>query len=414
MTDLLDLVVLESVLTWGCVIATLALTVALPRWFGLNTLNALAYAQMTLIFNAITIIAGQGSGLIDFNRSMHFFLTEFGFLAITCAIYARMLRYRTRVVPALISFFAGRGGQWLTAFMTLTAGFNLLMAPDEGDSRIAYQTAAWFSLLKPFLQLATPLAYMGVFVMLTMPAKRRTAFVLLTITLAGNVLTGSKASFVFSLLTAYFALRDISMLKALKLRDADRWKLAVIAVLLAVYALVRLEVTPAQVTQRFLLFGEATILTYFSDSPTEACREVSTFASMHRGIARLLGDASANDIDTLFGFALTKMALGINTFTGPNGRLSAYMICNFPDANMLLGWSVIAVYFALLVLLLKRAARKPRYLALFYPYIITSLGLASQDYNLIMADITLASLLLLLLLITTISLTATRRRYAVG
>lgn len=412
MTELLDLLVLESMLTWGYVIATLALTVALPRWFGLNTLNALAYAQMTLIFNAITIIAGQGSGLIDFNRSMHFFVTEFGFLAITCVIYARALRYRARVVPALVSFFAGHGGQWLTAFMTLAAGFNFLMVPDEGDSRIAYQTAAWFSLLKPFLQLATPLAYMGVFVMLTLPAKRRTAFLLLTITLTSNILSGSKASFVFSLLTAYLAMRDLLMLQSLKLRNADRWKLAAIAVLLAVYALVRLEVTPAQVTQRFLLFGEATILTYFSDSPTEACQEVSTFASMHRGIARLLGDASANDIDTLFGFALTKMALGVNTFTGPNGRLSAYMICNFPDMKMLLGWSVIAVYFALLVLLLKRAVRKPRYLALFYPYVITSLGLASQDYNLIMADITLATLLLLL--IATISVTATRRRYAVG
>lgn len=410
MTDLLELVDLQSAFTWFWTLATLAAIVAIPRWFGLNAFNALAYAQMTLAFNALTIIGGQQAEMVDAGRTVHFFLTEFGFLAITSLAYRQIIERRQRVMGALNAFFAGQGGGWLTAFMLMVGVFNFIIVPTGGESRIEYQTAAWFSALKPFIQIATPLAYLGAFVMLTMPRRRRVGMLLMLATIGGNVLTGSKASFMFNIVTAFLALRDLAAFDHWKLRHADRWKLAIVALPLAILALVRQDVTPASVADRFLLFGEATILTYFSETPTEACRDVSTFASMHRGIARLLGDASANDIDTLFGFALTKMNRGVNTFTGPNGRLSAYMICNFPGLKMILGWLVIGVYFALLAWLLRRTWKKPMHLALVYPYVVTSLGLASQDFNLIMADITLA----LLLLASTIPLTSKRRNYAFG
>lgn len=410
MTDLLDLVDLQSAFTWFWTFATLGAIVAIPRWLGLNKLNALAYAQMTLAFNAITVIGGQQAEMVDAGRSIHFFFTEFAFLVMTSMAYRQLIKHRKRVMDALIALFSGQGGAWLTAFMFLVGVFNFLIVPTGGDSRIEYQTAVWFSALKPFIQVATPLAYFGAFVMLTLPKRRWLAMLLLLATVGGNVLTGSKASFMFSIVTAFLALRDLSVFDEWKLRSADRWKLAMVAVPLALFALARQEVTPTSVADRFLLFGEATILTYFSDTPTEACRDVSTFASMHRGIARLLGDPSANDIDTLFGFALTKMNRGVNTFTGPNGRLSAYMICNFSGFRMVLGWFVIGVYFALLAWLLRRTWKKPLHLAVVYPYVVTSFGLASQDFNLIMADITLA----LLLLASTIPLMAKRRPYAIG
>jgi hypothetical protein len=192
------------------------------------------------------------------------------------------------------------------------------------------------------------------------------------------------------------------------LRYSDHWKLVFVAIPFALFALARLEVTPSDVADRFLLFGEATILTYFSDTPTEACRDVSTLASMHRGVARALGDTSANDIDTLFGFALTKLHTGVNTFTGPNGRFSAYVLCNFPGAKYSLAWVVVGIYFGLIAWLLRRSLRRRLHLAVVYPYIVTSFGLASQDFNLIMADITLASLLL----VTTIAFTPAPRRHA--
>lgn len=410
MTDLLDLVVLESLFAWLGLIATVVAIFVVPPLFGLKTINALVFAQMTLVFNAVTVIAGYHADMVDASRTLHFFFNEFAFLALTCYAYRQVLRHRERVVVSITAFFSGRGAVWLTRFMGLVALFYFVVVPTDGESRIAYMTAGWFSLLKPFLQIASPLAFMGVIVMLMLPARRKMGFVLLFVTLAANVFTGSKASFLFALATALLALRDLSMYKRLRLRRADLWKLGAIAVPLTVFALARLEVGPADVAARFLLFGEATILTYFSDTPTEACQDVSTLASMHRGVARVLGDASANDIDTLFGFALTKLHLGINTFTGPNGRLSAYMICNFPGAKLMLGWLVVGIYFGLMALLFRRALRRPLHMAIVYPYIVTSYGFASQDFNLIMADITLAVLLLL----TTIPLAPPRKRYALG
>ena len=60
-----------------------------------------------------------------------------------------------------------------------------------------------------------------------------------------------------------------------------------------------------------------------------------------------------------------------------------------------LGWLMIGIYFSLLWWLLKRSRKRPGLLAFVFPYIVTSLGYASQDFNLIMADVTLASILLL-------------------
>ena len=410
MTEILEHVVLESLSAWLGMFCALAGILLLPRLFGLKTLNALIYAQMTLAFNAVTIVAGYSTDLLAGERALHFFLTEFGFLAVTCEAYRRVLKNRERVWAALTRFFTGRGGLLLTGIMTLVAIFNFTMVPADGDSRIAYMTAPWFSFLRPFLQLAAPLAYIGVLVMLGLQSRRRMAFMLLAVTLAANVLTGSKASFLFNILTAVLALRDLSAQGRWPLRMSDRWKLLVLTLPLAMYALLRLEVSPADVADRFLLFGEATILTYFSPDPTQACQSVSPLAAMHRGVARALGDASANDIDTLFGFALTKLYLGVNTFTGPNGRLSAYMVCNFPGAAQALGWLVVMVYFGLLGLLFKQVLVRPVHMALVYPYVVSSYGMASQDFNLIMADITLAVLLLL----STVRLYTPRRKPALA
>lgn len=399
MTDLLDLVTLNSGTSWLLLVGTLMLIFAVPRLFGLRLLTALVYAQITLAFNAVTIIAGFDTGALDIGRALHFYANEFGFLVLTFAAYRHLLRHRLRVTAALEAFFAGRAAPWLTVFVAAIGVFNFIVVPTDGESRIGYMTEAWFSLLKPFIQLGTPLAYVGVLFMLRNPTRRRLGFILLLVTIASNVLTGSKASFVFSLLTAILALRDLSGAKSFVLRRGDRLKMGLLVIPLVVLTLTRLEVSPQDVFDRFMLFGEATILTYFSDTPTAACKDLSTLASMHRGVARALGDESARDIDTLFGFALTRLQLGENTLTGPNGRLSAYFLCNFPAQSLVLGWFMVGLYFGSLLWLYRRVRRRPLWLAAVYPYIITSFGLASQDFNLIMADVTLATLLLLATLV---------------
>jgi len=210
-----------------------------------------------------------------------------------------------------------------------------------------------------------------------------------------NIATGSKASFVFSLFTAFLTLRDLAGLSRFKLRQQDKGTILIFVAAAVFYALARLEVSIADIAERFFLFADATILTYFSDYPTAACENVSTFASMHRGWARLAGDSSAMNIDTLFGFALTIQELGVNTFTGPNGRLTAYALCNFSDERIVYGAIVVLGYLWLMRRLFKRLLKRPTLLALVYPFLVASLGGGSQDFNLIMQDITIFVMLLL-------------------
>jgi hypothetical protein len=410
MTDLLELIILEDVGIWLLLIASLLAIAVVPRLFGLRLLSALLFAQMTLAFNAVTIVAGLHIGAIDARLAAHFFANEFAFLALISLSYRWVLSHRQGIRAALGRFIDSPALPWLTIFIGLVGIFNLVVVPSDGESRIAYMTAWWYSMLKPFVLLATPIAYLAGVAMISRRGKRRQALLLLGVAIAANVLTGSKASFVFAIVTAALALHDLSGPHVQLLNAADRWRLALLAVPLAVGALGRLEVSPADVAARFMLFGEATILVYFAEEPTEACKDVSTLASMHRGVARLLGDESANDVDTLFGFALTKLYLGVNTMTGPNGRLSAYFLCNFPGKKLALGWLMVLVYLGLLLTVFRRARRRPLLLAIVFPYVVTSLGSASQDFNLIMADITIASALMLV----TIRLLPARRQHAVG
>ncbi len=249
--------------------------------------------------------------------------------------------------------------------------------------------------MKPLIQVATPLSYLGVFVLLLNPERKWLGYVLLTISILANIATGSKASFMLTLLFAYLAVRDLTAGQKIMMTKTERGIITIITILAALFALSQLAVNAQDLLNRFFLYGEANILTYFAPDPTAACSNVSLFASMHRGWARLLGDPSAQDIDTLFGFALTIQEVGVNTLTGPNARLSAYFLCNFPEAKFIFGLVVIVFYLALVKVTFKKAVKRPLISALYYPFMLTSLYGASQDFNLIMQDITILCALLI-------------------
>lgn len=406
MKDLLDLIVFDTPFAWALLSITTLAIVLMPRLFGVKWLNGLLFAQITLFFNSISIIAGLSADAIPDERGIHFFAVEFAYLAIMYAVYKRLIRQRAKVFDALQRFFDGHGAIPFVCFIALIAVFNFLVTPTDGSSRIEYMTGAWFSLLKPFIQLATPLSYLGVFILLLNKRRRRLGYTLFATVVLSNVMTGSKASFAFGLLTAFLALRDLSIDPKLQIRKADKLKLSLFVAAAVSLALTRLEVSAADVSDRFFLFAEPTLLTYFSDRPTAACENVSTFASMHRGWARLAGDTSATNIDTLFGFALMIEATGVNTFTGPNARLSAYALCNFADERIMLCAIVVAAYLGLLLLVFSLYLNRPGLLAIVYPFFLVSLAGASQDFNLIMQDITLFGALL----VSLVFIPASKRR----
>jgi len=406
MKDLLDLIVFDTLFAWTFLTMTVLAIFLMPMLFGVKWLNGLLFAQITLLFNAIAIIAGLSTEAISDERGFHFFVVEFAFLAAMYSMYSRLIRHRAKVLDALQSFFNGQRAIPFVCFVALIAVFNFLVTPIDGSSRIEYMTGEWFSVLKPFIQIATPLSYLGVFIFLLNKRRRRLGYALLAIAVLSNVMTGSKASFALSLLSAFFALRDLSIDQKLHIRLGDKLKLSLFVSVTIVLALIRLDVSVADLYDRFFLFGESTILTYFSDRPTAACENVSTFASMHRGWARLAGDPSATNIDTLFGFALMIEALGVNTFTGPNARLSAYALCNFADERIVLCAIVVAAYLGLMLMVYSLSLNRPGLLAIVYPFFLVSLAGASQDFNIIMQDITLFSALLVAL----VFISASKRR----
>lgn len=394
MKELLDLVVFDNVFAWTLFAVTFVGIAVIPKLFGVNLLNGLVLAQIMLLFNALPIIAGLSTDAISIERGIHFFGVEFVFLTVMYAIYSRLLRKRVQIFAALNRFFDSSAAKMLVGMMVLIAVFDFIVVPTDGSSRITYMTASWFSFVSPFIQLATSMAYFGVFLLLQNTRRRRLGYVLLMVAIIDSILTGSKASFAFGLLIAFLALRDLSP-DRMRIRYGDKLKLFVLVGTMVVLALTRLNVSFADVGDRFFLYGEATILTYFSDKPTTACENVSTFASMHRGLARLAGDPSANDIDTLFGYALMIQATGVNTFTGPNARLSAYTLCNFPGERIVLCAIVVVVYLVLLLAVFRRALARPMYLAVVYPFLLGSISSAAQDFNLIMQGITVFILLLI-------------------
>lgn len=389
MAALLELLIFKSALSWALMGASLVALFALPKLMGLGVLNGMLSAQVTLFFNILTMVGGLDAGLIDGRRIVHFFTIEFGFLVAILLTYRSVLRYRLRVLASLQRFFAGTGAYVLTVFMGALTVFNFVEAPTDGSSRIEYMTQTWFSLLKPLIQIGTPLSYLGVFLLLLTPRRKWLGYVLLTISILANVATGSKASFLLALAFAYLAVRDLTAGQKITMTKTERTVIMAITGVAAVFALSRLAVDASDLLDRFFLYGEANILTYFAPDPTAACSNVSLFAAMHRGWARLLGDPSALDVDTLFGFALMIQETGLNTLTGPNARLSAYFLCNFPDAKVIFGLAVVVFYLVLIKSTFNQANRRPAVLAVFYPFMLVSLYGASQDFNLIMQDITI-------------------------
>jgi hypothetical protein len=397
MKELLDLIIFGTPFAWILLAITFLAIILIPQLFGIKTLNGLIFAQITLFFNAVPIIAGLSYEAVLVERGIHFFAVEFLFYVVIYAIYGRLLRRREQVLEALQRFFASKATIPFIVLILLVAISNAALTPTDGSSRIEYMTKAWFSLLKPLINLALPLAYIGVFILLLNPKRRHLGYLLLAITIISNMMAGSKASFAISLLSACLLLRDLAIsFPRLRMRGQDKLKLSLFVAVMVVVALTRINTSAADLSDRFFLFGEATMMTYFADQPTAACQNVSTFASMHRGLARLAGDSSANNIDTLFGFALMIEATGANSFTGPNARLSAYALCNFAGERILLFAIVVAVYLCLMLIVFFSSLNRPRLLAIVYPFILISVSSASQDFNLIMQDITIFIALLCL------------------
>jgi hypothetical protein len=194
-------------------------------------------------------------------------------------------------------------------------------------------------------------------------------------------LSGSKASFIAGAVLGVLLYQD---LKGAKLAISRSLKVSLIIglSLVAMLTLVHLDVSMTDMAERFARTGESTIMVYYSDDPTAAASGVSTLAKVHRGVAKLLGDRSAADPDTLFGFALSRVEYGSNTLTGPNATISSYMMCNYSGWENLIavisiiGYLAIVMWFYNVFIYMQSTA-----MVVLVPFVVGFLNNFPQDYN---------------------------------
>lgn len=307
--------------------------------------------------------------------------------ALVVSLYKYVVRYLTHLPPAVLaaSLYANR---WIVyAAYGLQIALQLIFIEWDGSSRIAYQTASWYSPFRLLFQFLAPVAVMAVFVLAANRRSKTVPAIFLLLIVATSVTAASKSGFVFTLVIGYLLYRDVYG----PLRWAKWKKLTVIAVVavLSIGNLIMLGVDALKVGERITHYAEATIMLLPADDPTAACKDNSTIAKLHRGFGRLFGDRSSMDVDRLFGFALHLEVYGTNTLTGPNARIGAYALCSFGISDLwLLALAYAAcVWFCFLALYLARAAGILVKVAIALLVIHLAQHL-SMDYNTAMSDLT--------------------------
>jgi hypothetical protein len=321
----------------ACLFLAGAFGMALNYIFLGRYVNGLIFLQTSFVFNTAIVLFGSVTGAISFFRVAHFFLYELA---------------------------------------------------------VVIMTASWFSYFRPAISILGPLSFFFPIYLLD----RGRSFLPLSIVAAAvvsSIASGSKGALVFGLISAWLLYEDLKGAR-LVIPKALRLVLLLAISLSALFGLERLDVGLSELAQRFVRFGESTIMVYYADDPAAAAAGVSTIAKIHRGAAKLLGDGSAADVDTLFGFALSREDNGAHNFTGPNAQVSSYMLCNYSGWQNLLGLASILGYLATVNWFVGHFMyRQITGCALLFPFVVASLNDFLQDYYQGMSDMTLMVMLAL-------------------
>ncbi len=338
--------------------------------------------QMSFVFNFSIIFYGYYFNLLPFERSMHFIFYE---LIVTVGIYTIYIKTITSRKIIFSKLFEAP----IVKITIIIIVFNLCLmcmyyvfVPSAGEgSRIEFMTSRWFSFVRPIDFILQPLGYFLVVYFYDHGKKLLPSLLLVSLVLP-NIASGSKASFVIAILSAFLIYKQ---LKGSKIVISN--KLKILMIMFVVYAvkssLDRLRVGLLDLALRFIRTGEATIIVYFSDNPTEACRDTSMFAALHRGVAKLFRDPSALDVDTLFGFALSIIDYGGHNFTGPNSQISSYMMCNFPGWYNVVGVLAIVTFFSIIWIFFKLIIinNKSSLTILLLPFMLAAISGYAQSYD---------------------------------
>ena len=325
-------------------------------------------------------------GFLVVERLLHLLLVE-GLLSIGVLWFYRGIIRIEDLQNNLIKFYNNHTWLWLFPVILLIL-MNFLNVVD-GRSRIEFQTNYWFSFVRPFSSLCYPILILGIYVNIFLKRySYSTAFLL--VALLSSISSGSKGAFIISIISWYFVYRDIFKFPLMKL-NTQTISFLLLCLGGAGFNLVSANVGLMGVIERIVSYGDATILLYQAADPALACADQSSLSLIHRGLARLLGDPTALDNGTLFGFSVSEIFYGGHNYTGPNARIGAYTLCAFPGFSVVYMFIIYIGYFALLTTLIYwtfDGLSRYKLVGIFTPFIIASLMASLVDYNRVMSDVT--------------------------
>lgn len=364
-------------------------TAALNKLIFGTFVNGVFGVQFSFFFVASVVVHLYAIGAITESRLFHYLVVEVTVFFVLIFFYKRILERKKKELISSLDYYFNKHSATPAMVILLAILVNFLFVPWGGESRIEFQTNYWFSLLRPLITLFYPLLAFGFYVHLHNENKKLATLYLIIIILY-SISAGSKASFLITLTIWFFVYRDIYNPNSLRMLKKYS-SLALLTIIGAIINLTVLDVDLLKILERLISFGDAAIMLYQASDPTSACSNLSYFSLMHRGLARIFGDPSAVDIDTLFGFALSLEFYGENTFTGPNARVGPYVLCAFPNWSIILFLLMFTIYILMLNTLLtsKRLLMKTKKrLALSLPFVISSINGYMIDYNQGASDMT--------------------------
>lgn len=371
----------------ACLVLAGALGTGLNYIFLRRYVSGLLLLQLSFVFNSAIIFFGCFRGTISVFRVGHFFFYELTVVVGIYWVYRKILRHRERLFEQLSHWNAPAVSALLVSFNGVLFGlYMVVVIGNEGGSRIEFMTASWFSFFRPVMSILAPLSFFFPLYLLDC-GKRFLPSTIMASSILSSVASGSKGNLLFGSVSALLLYQELKGAR-LVIPRALKFSLVLLIALAGMVTLGRLEVDGAELAQRFVRFGESTILVYYADDPTTAAAGVSMLAKIHRGVARVLGDSSAADVDTLFGFALSHEDNNGSSFTGPNAAIPSYMLCNYSGWQNIVGFASILGYLAIVAWFVKRLVGR-QVLILLLPFAVTSLNAFVQDYYQGMSDVTL-------------------------
>jgi hypothetical protein len=265
---------------------------------------------------------------------------------------------------------------------------NLMNVNFDGSSRIAFQTARWYSFYRMLALLINPV--IGLLLIHNLYLKNKLKLSLLVlVTIAISASAGSKSGFVFSFIMSFFFYSDLVGSRS-KLSFRIYGPLILFVAFAALTNFYYLGVDADKIFERIVHYAEATIMVFPSSNPCSVCEKQSSIALLHRGFGRLFNDPSSLSDMNLFGFALSAEFYGGETMTGPNARIGAYSICAFPGLKIFVLYFVFTIVTASSFLLLRLTKNRKSFLYLSSIFIvIDTLQHFVIDYNVSMSNFTL-------------------------